>query len=296
MADHDKKEIDEVTGTETTQHEWDGIQELNTPLPKWWLWTFYGTVVWGLGYTIFFPAWPMITEATAGVLGYSSRGAVEQAIAEHREAQKVYTDQIAALDIEDVAADADLAQFARAGGESIFAAYCSQCHGRGAAGVQAAGYPNLLDDDWLWGGSLEAIRYTISHGIRNEQDIDARFGEMPAFDWMEDAQIALLAQHVRALAGLAERTEEGERLYLEDAGCNACHGDDGKGNPDLGAPNLTDAIWLYGGDEATVIETLVYGRAGVMPAWNLEARGASGLTDEQITQVAIYVHSLGGGE
>jgi len=290
MADHDKHEIDDVTGTETTGHEWDGLKELNTPLPRWWLWTFYATVVWGIGYTIFFPAWPMITEATAGVLGYSSRAEVQEAIAQHREDQSVYTDRIASLDITEVANDAELAQFSQAGGAAIFRTYCSQCHGSGAAGVQAAGYPNLLDDDWLWGGTLEEIQYTIAHGIRNEDDPDARFGEMPAHDWLEPEQVDALVQYTRSLSGLAEPTEEGENLYLNEAGCAGCHGENGEGMTALGAPNIADAVWLYGSDEATVRETILYGRAGVMPNW------ADRLTDAQIKQVAIYVHSLGGGQ
>jgi len=290
MADHDKNEIDEVTGTETTGHEWDGLKELNTPLPRWWLWTFYATVVWGIGYTIFFPAWPMLTEATAGVLGYSSRAEVHEAIAEHKQEQSVYTDKIASLEIEDVANDAELKQFSQAGGAAVFRTYCSQCHGAGAAGVQAAGYPNLLDDDWLWGGTLSDIEHTIRHGIRNEDDPDARTGEMPAHDWLEPEQIDALVQYTRSLSGLAEPTEEGKTLYLEEAGCNGCHGDDGKGMVELGAPNLTDAIWLYGSDEATVTDTIVNGRAGVMPHWSER------LSDAQIKQAAIYVHGLGGGQ
>lgn len=286
----EKPEIDEVTGTDTTGHEWDGIKELNTPLPKWWLWTFYGTVVWGLAYTVFYPAWPLVTEATAGILGSTNRGALNAALEEHRAAQSVYTDRIAALDIEEVASDADLVQFARSGGAAIFRTNCSQCHGAGAAGVQAAGYPNLLDDDWLWGGTLSDIQHTVAHGIRNQNDPDARFGEMPAFgeDWLSAEEIAEVAQYARALAGLAEPTEAGAELFEYE--CASCHGAEGKGEPSLGAPNLTDAIWLYGGSQEKVVETITYGRAGVMPNWQ------DRLTDHQIKQVSIYVHSLGGGQ
>ncbi len=299
MADHDpnKPDIDEITGTETTQHEWDGIKELNTPLPKWWLWTFYATCVWALIYTIFYPAWPMITTATAGILGHTNRGAVHEAIEEHKAAQSVYTDRIAEMSVDEIAADAELMQFAQQGGAAIFRAYCSQCHGAGAAGVQAAGYPNLLDDAWLWGGTREAIYHTIKYGIRwnPDENYDTRIGEMPAYDWLEDDQLLAVTQHVRSLSGMAEPTEEGERIYLEEAGCNACHGDGGLGMPEMGAPNLADAIWLYGGDEATILETLRYGRGGVMPAWIEDIRGTSGLTDTEIKQVSLYVHSLGGG-
>jgi cytochrome c oxidase cbb3-type subunit 3 len=299
MAEHDKheKEIDEVSGTETTQHEWDGIKELNTPLPKWWLYTFYITIVWALIYTVFYPAWPLVNEATAGILGYTNRAAVHEAIEDHRAEQAVYTDRIAALDITEVVDDQDLFQFALSGGAAVFRNNCSQCHGAGAAGVQAAGYPNLRDDAWLWGGTLEEIRYTISHGIRNEQDPDARYSEMPAYGEtgiLTDEQIGQVADHVLSLSGQGEGSEAGAEIY--QANCAACHGPEGKGMTMMGAPNLADAIWLYGGSRERVIETITYSRFGVMPPWNEEARGAeTGLTDSQLTQVAIYVHSLGGG-
>ncbi|MGF1444874.1 MAG: cytochrome-c oxidase, cbb3-type subunit III [Pikeienuella sp.] len=297
MADHDKKEIDEITGTETTQHEWDGIKELNTPLPKWWLWTFYATVVWGLAYTIFYPAWPMITTATAGVLGHTKRAAVHEAIAEHKAAQSVYTDRIAELSLDEISHDAELMQFANAGGAAIFKAYCSQCHGAGAAGVQAAGYPNLLDDDWIWGGTRDEIYQTITYGIRwnPDENYDTRLGEMPAFgeDWLTDEEIAAVVQYTRALSGLDETNAQGAEIFANE--CSSCHGENGEGLTMMGAPNLTDAIWLYGGDEATVTETIALGRAGVMPAWIEDIRGTSGLTDTEIKQVSLYVHSLGGG-
>lgn len=291
MADKDHKEIDEITGTDTTGHEWDGIKELNTPLPRWWLWTFYATCAWGLAYTIFFPAWPLVSDATAGILGYTNRGAVHEAIAEAKEAQAVYTDRIAAMEIEEVAADADLLQFAQAGGAAIFRTNCSQCHGAGAAGVQASGYPNLLDDDWIWGGTLEDIQLTIAHGIRYEADDDSRFSEMPAFgadEILEKEEIAAIADHVLSLTDKAESTPEAAELYADN--CAACHGDEGRGEAALGAPNLADAIWLYGGSRERVIESITYARAGVMPAWTER------LTDDQIKQVALYVHGLGGGE
>lgn len=291
MATEHDKDIDQITGTETTQHEWDGIKELNTPLPKWWLWTFYGTVIWGLGYTIFFPAWPGIENATAGVLGYSTRGAAHEAIAEAAAAQSKWTDRIAALDIVEVASDAELNQFAQAGGAAVFRTNCSQCHGAGAAGVQAAGYPNLRDDAWLWGGTLEAIEHTIRHGIRYDADDDSRFSEMPAFGDLEiltAEEIEVTADYVLSLSGAGAASEQGETIFLEQ--CAACHGEAGEGVPELGAPNLSDAIWLYGGSKEKIVETIAHSRNGVMPAWNER------LSDAQIKQAAIYVHSLGGGQ
>ncbi|MEL6575546.1 MAG: cytochrome-c oxidase, cbb3-type subunit III, partial [Pseudomonadota bacterium] len=284
-------EVDQETGTETTGHTWDGIKELDTPLPKWWLWTFYATIAWGVLYTILYPAWPLVNSATAGILGYSTRGEVHEAIAEAAEAQSVYTDRIAAMSIDAVAADAELAQFSQAGGAAIFRNNCSQCHGAGAAGVQAAGYPNLRDDAWLWGGTLDDIEYTIRHGIRYDGDDDTRYSEMPAFGDMgilTKEQIEAVADHVLSLSGGAESSEEGATLYVDN--CSACHGEEGRGEPSLGAPNIADAIWLYGGTKEKIVETVTHSRAGVMPNWT------DRLTDAQIKQAAIYVHSLGGGQ
>ncbi|MEM7529319.1 MAG: cytochrome-c oxidase, cbb3-type subunit III [Pseudomonadota bacterium] len=287
----DEREVDAETGTETTGHTWDGIKELDTPLPKWWLYTFYGTVVWGVIYTVLFPAWPMMTEATAGILGYSTRAEVHERIAAAHEAQRVYTDRIAALEIAEVVADAELNQFSQAGGAAIFRNNCSQCHGAGAAGVQAAGYPNLRDDAWLWGGTLEEIEYTLRHGIRYEADFDTRYSEMPAFgdmDMLTDEEIEVTAEHVLSLSGQGPANEAGEAIFVDQ--CAACHGDAGEGVVELGAPNLSDAIWLYGGSKEKIIETITHSRNGVMPAWS------GRLTEAQIKQAAIYVHSLGGGQ
>jgi cytochrome c oxidase cbb3-type subunit 3 len=289
MAETHEKERDAFTGTETTGHEWDGIKELNTPLPRWWLWTFYATIVWGVAYTIAYPAWPLISSATGGLLGYSSRMAVHEAIDEHAASQMAYTDRIAAMEMDEIAADQELVQFARAGGAAIYRNYCSQCHGAGAAG--AKGYPNLLDDDWLWGGTAEDIRLSIAHGIRFTEDEDTRVSDMPAFgrdELLGRDEIAAVADHVLSLSGQGAASEEGRTIFADN--CAACHGDNGEGVRELGAPNLTDAIWLYGGDRETVIATVANSRAGVMPAW------AHRLDEGQIKQVATYVHGLGGGE
>jgi len=291
----DKKYVDEVTGTETTGHEWDGIQELDTPMPKWWLYTLYGTMVWAVGYVIAFPAFPLssgVSESSA--LGWSSRGAVAGQIADARAAQAVFTDQIAAKSIEDVMADPDLLRFSQAGGAATFRAFCSQCHGGGGSG-RPGGYPNLQDDDWLWGGTIEAIHTTITNGVRNETSPDARFSQMPAFGAggiLNNEQVAAVVEHVRAISGQehdAALATEGAAIFAEN--CAACHGEEGRGNHDLGAPNLTDAIWLYGGDRDSIAETVRYSRAGVMPAWGFTGY----LKDYEIKMVAIYVHSLGGG-
>src|SRR5690606_4139209 len=157
-----KKEIDEISGTETTGHEWDGIKELNTPLPRWWLWTFYGTIVFAIGYTIAYPAWPLLSSATTGLLGYSSRAQLDESLAAAQAAQGDLIAQVAATPVAEIAQNDELARFARAGGRSLFKVYCSQCHGTGATG--APGYPNLNDDEWIWGGTIEQIHATIAHG------------------------------------------------------------------------------------------------------------------------------------
>jgi len=274
-----------------TGHEWDGIRELDNPLPRWWLWTWYACILWAIGYWIVMPAWPLVSGYTTGVLGYSQRAVVEQKIARNIEAQSVYLQQISAKSLAEISADPELLSFSMAGGRSAFAVNCSQCHGSGAQG--AVGYPNLNDDAWLWGGKLDQIAYTIRHGIRNGGD-DARSSEMPAFgrdELLEPAQIRDVVEYVVSLSGRQARAaavERGAAIFAEQ--CVACHGETGKGNQEFGAPNLTDAIWLYGGDRATLQETIHNSRRGVMPGWQ------DRLTPETIKQLTVFVHSLGGGQ
>lgn len=290
-AQDKKKAVDDLTGTETTGHTWDGIEELNNPLPRWWLWCFYITIIWGIGYTIAYPAWPMINGATAGLLGYSTRGEVARDIEAFREASAARDAQLASADLATLASNEELNRYAVSAGAAVFRNNCSQCHGSGAAG--AKGYPNLLDDDWLWGGDPEAIAYTVRHGIRNEADPDARYSQMPAFgELLEVEEISGIVEHVRALAGAdhdAALAEQGVALFEDN--CAACHGEAGLGDRELGAPNLTDAIWLYGGDRDSLIESVTYSRFGVMPPW-----GPPRLTEAQVRAVSTYVHQLGGGE
>lgn len=287
-----KKEIDEVSGTETTGHEWDGIKELNTPLPRWWLWTFYATIVWAIGYMVLYPAIPLVTGATKGVLGYSSRADVAREITEAKTGMAGLLDKVGSLSLEDIRKDPDLFQFAVAGGRSAFAVNCVQCHGSGAAGGK--GYPNLNDDEWLWGGSLDAIHTTLVHGVRFEGDDDTRVSDMPAFGRdgvLDTAQINDVAEHVLALSGKEHdqaAAERGTAIFEEN--CAACHGAQGEGIADVGAPALNNAIWLYGGDKASLVETVTNARRGVMPAWGRR------LDDATLKQLAVYVHSLGGGQ
>ncbi|MGX9354932.1 cytochrome-c oxidase, cbb3-type subunit III [Roseobacteraceae bacterium S113] len=278
---------------DTTGHSWDGIEEFNNPLPRWWLWCFYLCIIWGIGYVIAYPAWPLINQATPGLLGYSTRAEVAAEIAAVDEANAAITERLAGTELTMIAEDEALLGFARQSGAAVYRTWCAQCHGEGAAGVAASGYPNLLDDDWLWGGDISAIHETTSFGIRNETHDDARYSEMPAYgEFMSDEEIASVANYVMTLSGKAPAdpgvVEAGAVVFADN--CAACHMEDGTGDRWQGAPNLTDAIWLYGGDIATLTETITYARFGVMPGWQ------GRLSEAEIRAVASYVHGLGGGE
>lgn len=285
-----EKHIDDVTGVATTGHEWDGIKELNNPLPRWWLWTFYATIVWALVYTIAYPAWPMLRSATSGLLGYSSRNDIKTELAAAEAAKGAYVEAVRAKSVNEIIADPSLRDFAIAAGGAAYKVNCVQCHGSGAEG--SPGFPNLNDDDWLWGGAPDQIYQTIAHGIRFATDADTRVSEMPAFtDVLEPAQIQEVAAYVATLSGedadLALATP-GKTVFADN--CAACHGDDGKGNRELGAPDLTDAISLIGSGQAAIARQVRAPRHGVMPAWNAR------LGDTTVKELAVYIHSLGGGD
>lgn len=275
---------------ETTGHEWDGIREYNNPLPRWWVWLFYATIVWGIWYTIAYPAWPMIFEATPGYKGWSTRQNVAQSIAEAEAANAEVNERLASVELMAVNTDPELRGYAASAGAAVFRTWCAQCHGSGAAG--ASGYPNLLDNAWLWGGTMEDIHYSVTHGIRNEDDPDARFSQMPAFgEILNDRQIGQVVNYVMSLSGEppdAGSAAAGETVFAEN--CATCHGAGGTGDPVQGAPNLADAIWLYGGDYETLKQTVSASRFGVMPGWK------SRLSEAEIRAVSAYVHQLGGGE
>jgi len=276
----------------TTGHEWDGIMEFDNPMPRWWLWVFYATIIWGVGYTIAYPAWPMVSEATSGMLGWSSRAKVEAEIAAVETANAPVNAELETLELAAIPDHPELAGYAVSSGAAVFRTWCAQCHGSGAAG--AKGYPNLLDDDWLWGGTMEEIHTTISYGIRNEESLDARYSEMPAFgrdELLEKEQVSQVVNYVMSLSGApkdAAQVQAGAVVFEEN--CAACHGEDASGDIYQGAPNLKDAIWLYGGDYDTLYETVWNSRYGVMPNWDTR------LSEAEIRAVSAYVHQLGGGE
>ncbi len=288
------KRFDEATGTHTVGHEWDGIEELDTPMPRWWLWSFYLSIIFAAVYVVLYPAWPLVEKGTEGVLGWTSRGQLAEEISAADQARTTVNEQLARIPIERLSEDSALMQQAVAGGRAAFLVNCVQCHGSGAAGSMASsnlqkGYPNLNDDDWLWGGDLKAIEYTLTHGIRQQGDDMTRFSQMPPFDGVFDtAQLEGLVDHVLSLSGKARPTAVGAQLYANN--CVQCHGVSGQGDRMQGAPNLADAIWLYGGTRAEVKRQILAPRNGMMPKWN------DRLDPVTIKMLAAYVHSLGGGE
>ncbi|MGL4974966.1 MAG: cytochrome-c oxidase, cbb3-type subunit III [Bosea sp. (in: a-proteobacteria)] len=284
--------IDDVTGTATTGHEWDGIRELETPMPRWWLWTLYLCIAWAVGYWVLYPAWPLVSDNTRGVLGYSSRANVAVELDALKQQRAVLAAGLETATLEQIRTNPDLFRIASARGKAAFGDNCSGCHGLGGGGAKG-GYPNLNDDDWIWGGSLDQIHTTLQNGIRWTANADTRASLMPAVGAiLKPDEVDALTSSVRGLSGLAipatAKLEQGKELYATN--CAACHGEAGKGNIELGAPNLSDQIWLYGSDHKSVIETIKYSRAGVMPAWK------DRLDPVTIKAITVYVHSLGGGQ
>ena len=287
-----KIEKDAPTGQSTTGHEWDGIKELNTPLPKWWLYTFYVCILFAVGYTILYPAWPTSTAgATGGTLGWTQRQELAGKMAMEQERIAPVMARIVETEIADIRNDPELMGFVQAKGRQSFADNCAGCHGAGGAG--AVGFPNLADDDWIWGGSPDEILHSIAYGIRNAHE-NSHFSEMPRFgvdQLLERQDIDDVAEFVLSLSGTQTdvvAAERGAPVYADN--CAACHGDAGEGMVELGAPRLNDSIWLYGGDKAAVVHSITYSRQGNMPAWSERLDPAT------VRILAAYVHALGGGQ
>ena len=255
---------------EETTHGWDDdLTEYNHPLPLWWLWLFYGTIIFGVIYFFLYPS----IGGIEGKLGWSQEEQYQEEVAAFEEKLKPLYEQFRNTPIPELAQDPRAEQL----GRSLYANYCAGCHGSDAKG--APGFPNLTDDAWLYGGTPEAITTTLLHG---------RSGMMPAFSGtLAEEDIKRVAGYVRALSGrtgATDYTESGKNQYAQL--CAACHGAEGKGNQALGAPNLTDSAWLYGGSFATVVETLTHGRAGKMPAHEAI------LGEDKIHVLAAYVYGL----
>ena len=285
------KRIDEPTGIETVGHEWDGIEELNNPLPRWWVISFSLPIIFSIGYIVVYPAIPMLSKATDGLWGWSSRGQLADETARAEAARKPVLDAIAATPVEQIASDPKLLAQAKAGGSAAFKQNCAQCHGSGGKSMPGNGYPNLTDTDGLWGGNVKDIELTLVNGIRSPDHAATRTSLMPSFGKdgiLTGAQVNDVAAHVLSLSGKGPANAAGAALFA--ANCVACHGADGKGLRQFGAPNLTDQVWLYGGEKAQVVASIHKARAGVMPGWSGKLDTAT------IKMLAVYVHSLGGGE
>ena len=293
MTEGAHSRIDPKTGKSTTGHEWDGISELNTPLPRWWLWTFYATIVWSVGYWIVYPAWPLVHGATQGLLGWNSRSAVVQDLQQLQTLRGPATSKLEKASLEDIEKSPDLLTIARAQGSALFSNNCAPCHGAGGQG--AKGYPNLNADRWLWGGTLEEIQTTITHGARWDADSDTHSSLMPSFGRdgiLKPEQINATANFVRSLSGLKTQANAdlalGKKTFADN--CAPCHGAEGKGNKEMGAPNLTTRVWLYGNRLTDIVHRIDVGGGGQMPAWGARLSG------EEIKALTVFVHSLGGGQ
>lgn len=279
---------------QSTGHSWDGIEEYDNPLPRWWLWIFYLCIIWAIGYVIAYPAWPLISKATPGLLGASTRADVAAEIDRFNAMNAPIQEKLAATEMTAIASDSELVNYTANAGKAVFSTYCMQCHRAGGAG--AKGYPTLADDDWLWGGDIDAIYTTIKHGIRSNDDGDTRISDMPRFgvdELLEAEQINQVVEHVLKISGQeydAALEAEGAIVFADN--CASCHGEQGEGMQALGAPTLNDQIWLYGGSRDDIHYTVVNARSGVMPSWS----ATDYLSEADIRAVASYVHSLGGGQ
>lgn len=284
------RERDAHTGVETTGHEWDGIKELDKPLPRWWLYIFYATIAIAVVMWVLYPAWPGVRSYTHGLLNTSDRADVTQEIAALKTSRQGLNERLLAASLDGIAADPTLNAYALAAGEAAFGDNCATCHGVGGRG--AKGYPSLADDVWLWGGTLADIEQTIKVGVRSDNP-DAHFSQMPAFaqGLLDARQIDDVTDYVLTLSGQnASRAGASRGAALYQTSCATCHGADGAGLRQFGAPSLRDQVWLYGGDRKSIRDQIALGRNGVMPTW--EQR----LAPETVRALTVYVHELGGGE
>lgn len=294
MTDHENKNLNnpksgEKKAPSTTGHDWDGISEYNIPAPRWWLIVWVISIIWALGYWVLYPTWPVPGGHTKGALKWSGVSQLHDSQMEISEKRDAFLAKIAESDFDQIQKSPELMEFALNGGRSAFKENCSACHGTGAQG--AKGFPNLNDDDWLWGGKVSDIYQTIKYGVRSSHD-KSRTSQMPSFGIdkiLTKEQIADVVEYVMSLSDKNSPVNEKGREIFK-ANCVACHGANGQGDRTVGAPNLTDAIWLYNGTKEDILFTVTYAHAGVMPFW------VGRLDDVVIKQLALYVHSLGGGE
>ena len=297
---------------QTTGHAWDGdLQEFNNPLPNWWVWSFYATVVFALIYWVLYPAWPVASTYTKGVMNtisftndageqvtthWNTRALLLRDMQEGEPAlrSRQYMELVASASYEEILADEEMLAFTRSVARGLFGDNCAACHGAGGAGVMSL-FPNLVDDDWLWGGTVDEIEQTIAEG---------RMGYMPAFrDTFNEEQLDAVAGYVLSLSGHevdAGLVASGKQIFEGEAGgCHYCHTAEGTGLRSQGAANLTDNVWTVANvpaaaDDAerlTMVKKVI--RDGVvrqMPGWK------DRLSEEQIRLLTVYVHQLGGGQ
>jgi cytochrome c oxidase cbb3-type subunit III len=290
----DKPERDAISGVDTTGHEWDGVKELNNPAPRWWLWVFLVTVIWSVWYWVVYPAWPTIQAHTQGQYNWTQYRQLEQSQQEIKALRAKYLERMKGMPLEEIRNSPELYEFALAGGAMAFKENCAACHGTGAQG-RVVGFPNLNDDDWLWGGKLDEIYKTIRVGVNSGHD-DQHSTQMPAFgrdglltrNQVKDVTKYVSELHKGDKADVTDAYNRGKELFA--ANCSSCHGKAGEGSTEVGAPRLNDEIWLWGGDEKSIHNTVTNAHIGVMPTW--ERR----LDDDTIKMLSIYVHSLGGGK
>ncbi len=282
------KKNDQNKAPQTTGHDWDGIQEYNVPAPRWWLIVWIICIIWSVGYWFFYPTWPTPSGNSKGSLNWSQQSQLVESQEEIASIKNVYLGKFSKASFAEIKKDPQLMEFALNAGRISFKENCAACHGTGAAGFK--GFPNLNDDDWLWGGKVEDIQQTLTYGIRSAHP-QTRTSQMPSFGLdkiLKKDEIEAVVEYVMSLSGKAPYNKQGDAIFKEN--CSSCHGAKAKGDRKFGAPNLTDAIWLYGSDKADINYTVTYARGGVMPYWK------GRLDDKTIKALAIYVHSLGGGE
>ena len=286
------EEKDPVSGQKTTGHEWNGIKELDTPVPLGILIFIVVTHVWALLWWVLMPTFPLGTTYTKGILDTDQRKIVEQDLTAALAQRAARMKAIETSSYEDILANEDLMKLVRTTGHQLFGDNCAACHG--ADGRGRANYPDLTDEDWLWGGGPEKIAETMKIGI-NSTHQNTRVAQMPAFGRdaiLDRNQVTNVGTYVQSLSDPAvstaqniEQMKAGREIFLTT--CAACHGEDGKGNREVGAPNLTDQHWVYGGDLQTIINTIHGGRQGHMPTWDER------LTPAEIKILSLYVASLG---
>ena len=288
-------EHDHVTGTDTTGHEWDGLKELNTPLPKWWLYTWLACIAWALVWFVFYPGIPYGKGYIHGLLGFSTRTQVDADVKAVQAQRNVVMNKVGAASFDEIRKNPELLAAAQTAGRITFANNCQPCHGAGGAG--RVGYPALAAGSWLWGGKLEDIQQTLTYGIRSGLD-KARDSQMPKFGTdglLKPAEIDSVADYVSVtFYGLPNKETTpasiaaGGELFATN--CASCHGEKGEGNREVGAPRLASKVHLYGSDREAIVRQVTNPHMGVMPNWNTRLDTAT------IKSVAIYVHDLGGGE